>query len=46
MEIMEGELRRLRSGSRAEDGGRQPFLVRVRFTAEDPGQVIAVRERC
>ncbi|WP_234018576.1 MULTISPECIES: hypothetical protein [unclassified Streptomyces] len=41
VEIMDGELRRLRSGPRAKDGGRQPFLVRVRFTAEDPGQVIA-----
>lgn len=38
---MEGELRRLRSGLGAEGGQRQPFLVRVRFAAEDPTQVIA-----
>ncbi|MFE7647462.1 hypothetical protein [Streptomyces phaeoluteigriseus] len=38
---MEGELRRLRSGLGVEDGQQQPFLVRVRFSAEDPAQVIA-----
>jgi hypothetical protein len=36
-----GELRRLRSGPGAEDDRQRPFLVRARFTAEDPGQVIA-----
>lgn len=41
VEIVEDELRRLRSGLEAEDGQRQPFLVRARFTAEDPAQVIA-----
>ncbi|MEU1197634.1 hypothetical protein ABZ446_15555 [Streptomyces sp. NPDC005813] len=41
MEIIKGELRRLRSGLGAEDGRQQPFLVRVRFTAEDPTRVIA-----
>jgi hypothetical protein len=41
VKIMEDELRRLRSGPRAEDGQERPFLVRVRFTAGDPAQVIA-----
>ncbi|MFK4694391.1 hypothetical protein [Streptomyces pristinaespiralis] len=41
VKIMEDELRRLRSGLRAEDGQERPFLVRVRFTAGDPAQVIA-----
>ncbi|WP_217696733.1 hypothetical protein [Micromonospora avicenniae] len=41
MEIMEGELRRLRSGLEAEDDQQRLFLVRVRFTAEDPARVIA-----
>ncbi|WP_260328590.1 hypothetical protein [Streptomyces sp. Ag109_O5-1] len=38
---MTGELRRLRSGPGAEDDDEpRPFLVRLRFTAEDPAQVI------
>lgn len=38
---MTGELRRLRSGPEAEDDEAPgPFLVRLRFTAEDPAQVI------
>lgn len=38
---MTGELRRVRSGPGAEDDeDPQPFLVRLRFTAEDPAQVI------
>ncbi|MFB7849202.1 hypothetical protein ACFC34_19390 [Streptomyces sp. NPDC056053] len=41
MEITKGELRRLRSGPGAEDGRQRPFLVRVRFAAEDPDRVIA-----
>ncbi|WP_371637376.1 hypothetical protein OG988_38070 [Streptomyces zaomyceticus] len=41
MEIMEGEQRRLRSGPGTEDSQQQPFLVRVRFSAGDPAQVIA-----
>jgi hypothetical protein len=41
MEIMKGELRRLRSGLGAEDGREQPFVVRFRFTAEDPARVVA-----
>lgn len=41
VEIMTGELRRLRSGPGAEDDEEPgPFLVRLRFTAEDPAQVI------
>ncbi|MFF7177520.1 hypothetical protein [Streptomyces sp. NPDC008121] len=40
MEIVESELRRLRSGPGTEDGRQRPFLVRARFTAEDPDQVI------
>lgn len=35
------ELRRLRSGPGAEDDQSLPFLVRVRFTAEDPAQVVS-----
>ncbi|MFJ4467178.1 hypothetical protein ACIP2X_06590 [Streptomyces sp. NPDC089424] len=38
---MEGELRRLRFGPTTEDGRQRPFLVEVRFTADEPGQVIA-----
>ena len=39
---MTGELRRLRTGPAAEDDAEpRPFLVRVRFAAEDPAQVIA-----
>ncbi|MFD8642617.1 hypothetical protein ACFV14_20200 [Streptomyces zaomyceticus] len=38
---MESELRRLRSGPVAEDDRQQPFLVRARFTAGDPAEVIA-----
>lgn len=38
---MTGELRRLRSGPEGEDDESRPFLVRVRFAAEDPAQVIA-----
>ncbi|MFJ7158664.1 hypothetical protein ACIQUQ_27500 [Streptomyces sp. NPDC101118] len=41
MEIIEGELGRLRAGPGAEDSGLLPFLVRVRFAAEDPARVIA-----
>jgi hypothetical protein len=41
VEILKGELRRLRSGLGVEDGQQRPFLVRLRFTAEDPAQVIA-----
>ncbi|MET8954996.1 hypothetical protein ACWEO4_03040 [Streptomyces sp. NPDC004393] len=41
MEIIKGELRRLRSGLGADDSQQRPFLVRVRFTAENPAQVIA-----
>lgn len=38
---MTGELRRLRSGPGAEDDdGLRPFLVRLRFAAEDPAQVV------
>ncbi len=36
-----GELQRLRSESGAEEDQLRPFLVRVRFTAEDPAQVIS-----
>ncbi|MFC9507156.1 hypothetical protein [Streptomyces sp. NPDC057002] len=39
--MLEGELRRLRSGPEAEDGQQRLLLVRARFTAEDPAQVIA-----
>lgn len=41
VEIMTGELRRLRSGPGAEDD-EEPglFLVRLRFAVEDPAQVI------
>ncbi|MGW6261544.1 hypothetical protein [Streptomyces sp. NPDC055085] len=38
---MTAELRRLRSGPAAEDDQARPFLVRLRFTAEDPAQVLA-----
>jgi hypothetical protein len=41
VEIIKGELQRLRSGLGADDGRQQPFLVRGRFTAEDPARVIA-----
>jgi len=41
MEIAEGELRRLRSGLDDGDGHERPFLVRARFLADDPVQVIA-----
>lgn len=41
VDIVEGELRRLRSGPEVEDDRRRPFLVRVRFAAEDPALVIA-----
>ncbi|MCY0953131.1 hypothetical protein [Streptomyces sp. H27-S2] len=41
MESVKGELRRLRSGPGAEDDQRLTFLVRARFAAEDPAQVIA-----
>ncbi|MFI6981267.1 hypothetical protein ACIBSV_22100 [Embleya sp. NPDC050154] len=37
---MKGELRRLRSGPGVEDNQHREFLVRVRFAAEDPAQVI------
>jgi hypothetical protein len=40
-EIAYGELRRLRWGQGADDARQRPFLVRVRYTAEDPAQVIA-----
>ncbi|MFF0970639.1 hypothetical protein ACWDQO_32585 [Streptomyces sp. NPDC003703] len=41
MEITTGKLRRLRSGPGTEDDDEpRPFLVRLRFTAEDPAQVI------
>jgi hypothetical protein len=40
VEIMEAELRRPPSGLEVEDGHRQLFLVRARFTAEDPAQVM------
>lgn len=41
VEIIKGELRRLQSGLGADDGRQRPFLVRVRFLAEDPARVIA-----
>ncbi|MEV5236297.1 hypothetical protein ACWEPD_22950 [Streptomyces pseudogriseolus] len=41
MEITKSELRRLRSGRGSDDSQLRPFLVRVRFTAEHPAQVIA-----
>ncbi|WP_435221491.1 hypothetical protein [Streptomyces sp. Tue6028] len=41
MEIITGELRRPQSGLGADNGRQRPFLVRVRFTAEDPARVIA-----
>ncbi|MFG2449222.1 hypothetical protein ACGFSG_07585 [Streptomyces sp. NPDC048512] len=41
VETMTAELRRLRSGPAAEDDQCRPFLVRLRFTAEDPAQVLA-----
>jgi hypothetical protein len=41
VEIMKGELQRLQSGLGADDGRQRPFLLRVRFTAEDPVWVIA-----
>jgi hypothetical protein len=41
VKIIEGELRRLRTGPGAEDSRQRPFLVRVRFTAGEPAQVIA-----
>jgi hypothetical protein len=37
----ESELRRLRSGPGAEDFRERPFLVRARFAAADPAQVVA-----
>ncbi|MBV2155214.1 hypothetical protein [Kitasatospora sp. SUK 42] len=41
MEVATGELRRLRSEPGAEDDQLRQFLVRVRFAAEDPAQVIS-----
>ncbi|MFC8453096.1 hypothetical protein [Kitasatospora sp. NPDC057223] len=42
MEIITGELQRLRYGPGGQDDHQlRPFLVRVRFTAEDPTRVIA-----
>ncbi|MGW2937017.1 hypothetical protein ACWDA7_35400 [Streptomyces sp. NPDC001156] len=41
MEIIKGELRRLRYGPGSDDRRQRPFLVRVQFTAEDPARVVA-----
>ncbi|MGW4383552.1 hypothetical protein [Kitasatospora sp. NPDC004531] len=41
MELTTGELQRLRCGPGAEDDRPRPFLVRVRFTAEDPARVVS-----
>ncbi|MEU9314106.1 hypothetical protein [Streptomyces sp. NPDC048256] len=40
MEIVEGELRRLRAGLGVGDRRERAFLVRVRFTADDAARVI------
>ncbi|MEV7730470.1 hypothetical protein AB0P15_38115 [Streptomyces sp. NPDC087917] len=40
MEIVEGELRRLRAGLGADSRGVRDFFVRVRFTADDAARVI------
>jgi hypothetical protein len=41
VDIVEGELRRIRSGPGVEDEELRPFLIRIRFAADDPAAVIA-----